>query len=84
MKAQRGDAEGAAAPLLFLGYKGWLSVCIPCSALQGLPMKVTRHAGCPRTYLGYTAIIASFLIEFPFSPSQKNFILDDKLNGHST
>lgn len=39
---------------------------------------------CPGHTWCTPAVLASWGIEFPFSQSQKNSILDDKLNGHAT
>lgn len=68
-------------PKLFLAELGWLPVCIPYSALKGLPTKMTRHSGFPAHTRPMPAVLASLFVEFPFCQSHKNSILDDKLNG---
>ena len=73
----------AAALLLFLGSQGWLSACIPDRALRALPVKVTRSTGFPRRPLVHACCPSLFGHRIPFQP-QKNPILGNTLNGHST
>lgn len=52
--------------------------------MKGLPIKATRHAAFPRTYLEHTCCPRLFRDRIPFQAVSKNSILDDKFNGHST